>query len=79
MDSAEIVRQLAVRYGSLDYDGAITYFHAHEADLDDVALVPALLQAFYSARDAGRTADAQLFAQRIAVEHPDMPSIQKFL
>jgi hypothetical protein len=74
-----IVHGAAARYGAGDYAGTLRYVRENEHLLNDATRLPALLQAFYAARDAGLTDEARELATRIAAEDPDVPTIRAYL
>ena len=77
--SKEIVYQAAVLLGQRKYKEAVQLVESSASALDDDTRVPALLQAFYAAREGGLNAEAKRLARAIAKEDPDLPSIQSFL
>jgi hypothetical protein len=77
--SERIVHQAAALLGLRQYREAIDYVLANESDLDDDSRMPALLQAFGAAEEAGFRDDAARLARMIAVEDPKVPSIQRYL
>jgi hypothetical protein len=74
-----VVHGAAVRYGARDYAGTVRFVAENEHLLDDDTRVPALMQAFYAARDGGMQREARELAVRIAAEDPNVPTIQPFL
>lgn len=77
--SEQIVYKAAVLLGQQNYAAAIRLVLDSRAQLTDVSRVPALLQAFYAAREGGFSREAREIAAAIAIEEPAMPSIQDYL
>ena len=59
-----VVHGAAALYGAGDYAGTVRYVSENEHLLDDDTRLPALLQAFYAARDGGMEREARQLAVR---------------
>ena len=62
-----------------DYFLAALEIENNRDKFDDVSILPALLQAFYAAKEAGDRSEAENYAREIAAHDPEVPSIQDFL
>lgn len=77
--SKEIVDNSASLRGQGKYRDAIDVVMKSPDELDEFSRIPALIQAFYAARDAGFTDEARAIAKLISHEEPDFPAIQKYI
>ncbi|WP_065331148.1 hypothetical protein [Tritonibacter mobilis] len=73
-----ILKSAALR-GQRKFDDAISEIENNRSSFDDISLLPALLQAFYAAHEAGDKQAAQIYAEQIKTIEPDVPSIQSYL
>jgi hypothetical protein len=79
MSGEEHVRASARLRGERKFKEAIAVIESNRASFDDVSTIPALLQAFYAAREAGDSTKAREIAQELVKYDPEIPTIRKFL
>lgn len=73
------VKASAALRGQRRYEEAIAEIENNRDAIDEDILLPALMQAFYAAKE-GQIADrVRQYAQEIALHDPDIPSIQGYL
>ena len=77
--SKELVMQSAALRGSGQFQEAIDLIESNLSTLDEETRLPALLNAFYAAIEAGFLIKAKELALLVAREDPNVPSIQPFL
>jgi hypothetical protein len=74
-----IVHRAAELRASGAYAETIAFVRNNEHALTDEARMPALREAFLAALDGGMEEEGREIARLIAVEEPDLPSIQPYL
>ncbi len=79
MTGEQLIRKAAAMRGNGHLQDAINEINNNRTAFDDITLVPALLQAFYAAKELDDTAQATTFAKELAALEPDIPSIQDYL
>lgn len=77
--SKDIVNNSASLRGQTKYREAIDVVMNNLGSLDDFSRVPALVQAFYAARDAGFDVETRAIAKLIQQEEPGLPTIQAYI
>jgi hypothetical protein len=77
--SEQIVHRAAALHALGDYAGTVRFVRENEHMLTDESRMPALREAFLAARDGRMDKEARQLAADIAVEEPDLPTIQPYL
>jgi hypothetical protein len=77
--SEQIVFEAAALRGAGEFAAAIALIESNLANLTSDSRIPGLLQAFYSAHEAGMKNKARELAHMIAAEEPGLPSIGEYL
>lgn len=73
------IQKSAALRGQKKFGEAIAEIENNRSSFDDISLLPALLQAFKAAHEAGNEQAAQSYAKEIRKIDPDVPSIQSYL
>lgn len=79
MTARQHIQKSAALRGQRKFAEAIAEIENNRSSFDDISLLPALLQAFSAAHEAGDKKAAQSYAEEIKKIDPDVPSIQSYL
>jgi tetratricopeptide (TPR) repeat protein len=79
MSGENIVRQSAALRGESKYDEAIELIESNIEEIDDDIELIAWLEAFKAADEKGDKEQAKKYANIVAKEDPNVPSIQAYL
>jgi hypothetical protein len=74
-----IIKQSAVLRGQYKFDEAIKLIENNIDSIDPDIHLNAWLEAFYAAKEKGDKDLTKKYAQAVANEDPDVPSIQDYL
>ena len=79
MSGAEHVRRAAALRGQKKFPEAIAEIESNRAVFDDISTVPALLQAFYAAREGKNEEKAKSIAAELVKLEPGIPSLKGYV
>jgi len=79
MSAQDHIHRSAALRGLRKFSDAIAEIENNLHLFDDITIVPALLQAFYAAHEAGDVSKAKGLACEIAKRDPNIPSIKTYL
>lgn len=79
MTGEQLIRKAAAMRGNRHYQDAINEIESNRAAFDDITMLPALIQAFYAAKELGDDDQARKYAREISILEPELPSIQSFI
>lgn len=75
----EIIKKSAAFRGQGKFDSAIRLIEENITSIDPDIQLNAWLEAFYAAKEKGDKVLAKTYAQKVAKEDPNVPSIQNYL
>jgi hypothetical protein len=74
-----IIKQSAALRGEYKFDEATNLIESNIGKIDDDIKLNAWLEAFYAAKEKGDQTQIKKYASFVAVEDPNVPSIQSYL
>ena len=79
MQGEEIIQKSASLRGQKEFDEAMKLIEENIDLIDPSIRMNAWLEAFEAAEESGSSSLAKKYAQVLAQENPDLPSIKKYL